>query len=77
VPRADEPAASLRIVLSLDLAEDPVGGVLTQAQRPGRSFSGWFELVGFLEEAVRAARHASIDTQPGSTFRQSFPKGLT
>jgi hypothetical protein len=77
VPRATEPAAPLRVVLSLDLAEEPVGGTLTQAQRPSRTFSGWFELIGFLEDAVRAARNASIDTQPGSTFRQSVPKGLT
>ena len=77
MPRATEPAASLRVVLSLELAEEPVGGVLTQARRPSRTFSGWFELVGFLEDAVRAARHASIETQPGSAFRQNFPKGLT
>jgi hypothetical protein len=77
VPRAAEPAAPLTIVLSVDLIEMPVGGTMTQDQRPSRTFSGWFELVGFLEEAVRAARHASIDTQPGSKFRQSFPKGLT
>jgi hypothetical protein len=77
VRRAAEPATSLRIVLHVDLTEEPVGGTVTQAQRPSRTFSGWFELVGFLEDAVRAARHASIDTRPGSTFRQSFPKGLT
>jgi hypothetical protein len=64
-------------VLSVDLTEEPVGGTMTQPQRPMRTFSGWFELVGFLEEAVRGARHASIDTQPGSTFRQSFSKGPT
>jgi hypothetical protein len=64
-------------VLTVDLTEEPVGGTMTQPQRPIRTFSGWFELVGFLEEAVRAARHASIDSQRASTFHQSFPKGLT
>jgi hypothetical protein len=62
VTPAIKPAAPLRIVLSLDLAEAPGGGILAQAQRPSRTFSGWVELIGFLEESVRAARRASIDS---------------
>jgi hypothetical protein len=45
----------LVLVLNIDLTEEPVGGILAQEQHPDRSFSGWFELVGFLEDAVREA----------------------
>jgi hypothetical protein len=48
----------LVVVLKLDLTEEPVGGTLAQEQHPDRTFSGWFELVGFLEEAVREATGA-------------------
>jgi hypothetical protein len=48
----------LVVVLRLDLTEEPVGGVLAQKQHPDRTFSGWFELVGFLEDAVREATAA-------------------
>jgi hypothetical protein len=50
--RAPEP---LVVVLSIDLTEEPVGGILTHAQHADRVFSGWFELIGFLEDTVRAA----------------------
>jgi hypothetical protein len=43
------------VVLSIDLSEEPVGGILTHAQHADRAFSGWFELIGFLEDTVRAA----------------------
>jgi hypothetical protein len=45
-------------VLRLDLTEEPVGGILVQEQHPDKTFSGWFELVGFLEDAVREATAA-------------------
>jgi hypothetical protein len=45
----------LVVVLTIDLTEEPVGGILAQERHPDRAFSGWFELVGFLEDAVRGA----------------------
>lgn len=52
------PGEPLVVVLRLDLTEEPVGGVLAQEQHPDRAFSGWFELVGFLEDTVRGATGA-------------------
>jgi hypothetical protein len=49
--RPAEPAAPLRV----DRAVEPVSGILAQAQRPSQMLSGWFELIGVLEDAVRAA----------------------
>jgi hypothetical protein len=56
VPSDSPHPEPLVVVLSLDLAEEPVGGILAQGRHADRTFSGWFELVGFLEDAVRAAR---------------------
>jgi hypothetical protein len=49
----------LVVVLNIDLNEEPVGGILSQEHHPDRAFSGWFELVGFLEDAVRGATGTS------------------
>jgi hypothetical protein len=64
----------LVVVLNLDLTEEPVGGTLAQRQHADRSFSGWFELIGFLEDAVRVARHPDgVDTPDGSTPLKNTP----
>jgi hypothetical protein len=55
VPNDSPSPEPLLVVLRIDLAEEPVGGILAQEQHPDRAFSGWFELVGFLEDAVRGA----------------------
>jgi hypothetical protein len=59
VPLVPERVAPLRIVLSLDLTEEPVSGIVAQARRPNRVFSGWLELIAFLDDAVRAARKSN------------------
>jgi hypothetical protein len=61
VSNASRPSESLVAVLTIDLAEEPVGGILARERHADRAFSGWFELIGFLEEAVRIARQTSID----------------
>jgi hypothetical protein len=56
VPSDSRPPEPLVVVLNLDLTEEPVGGNLALGQHANRPFSGWYELVGFLEDAVREAR---------------------
>jgi hypothetical protein len=65
MPDDSRPLEPLVVVLSIDLTEEPVGGILAQDQHPDRAFSGWFELVGFLEDAVRGA----TGTPPERTAR--------
>lgn len=50
--------AHARMILELDLAADPVAGVLHDANGDGQPFAGWMALTRTIELSLDAARRA-------------------
>jgi hypothetical protein len=68
------PATHIRLILDLDLAADPIGGVVRDADGGAKPFAGWMSLTRTIELSLDGARHglpaakaADRPTAPEST----------
>jgi len=53
--RPVSPSKRTTLLLSLDLASEPIEGEVHEPRGPAHPFIGWLGLVGALEQAVRDA----------------------
>jgi hypothetical protein len=50
------PATHIRLILDLDLAADPIGGVVRDAAGDAEPFAGWIALTRTIELSLDGAR---------------------
>jgi hypothetical protein len=50
------PATYIRLTLDLDLAADPIGGVVRDAEGEAQPFAGWIALTRTIELSLDGAR---------------------
>jgi hypothetical protein len=50
------PATHIRLILDLDLAADPIGGVVREADGDAEPFAGWIALTRTIELSLDSAR---------------------
>lgn len=58
-----DPPPQVRVVLDLDVAQEPIRGSITVADQPIQPFFGWIELASGLE----MARSFPLDVRLGTT----------